>query len=391
MKFLDFFAGIGGFRLGMERAGHECVGACEIAKAPRKVYASNFGHAPTWSDICGIEASDLPPADLWVGGFPCQDLSTAGKGAGIDGDRSGLVWKLLGLAAAVRPDWLVLENVPGILVAGRGFGRLPRALAELGYVGAWRTLDARVFSVAQRRHRVFLLARRAGARGPCPAELLLQPAGVHRDLEQGEEAGEVVAGALTASAGGRRGAGDSTGVARCLTTREGGRRSPECETYVYGFNGWAGCTGDVPLADAVPTLGASRRPAVLFSNGSTAKHAGKLTDLAGTILASGNRPNCGNGGTVVFHLAQVTSGENRTRADMNGPCPTLAATSRLAVAVGPYVRMLTVTECERVMGFPDGWTKAAGKDKPRRKCLGNAVVPSVIEWIGQRLARAEAA
>lgn len=387
MRFVDFFSGIGGFRLGLERAGHECVGACEIDKRPRKVYAAQFGHAPEWSDIRDVQAKDLPAADAFVGGFPCQDLSSAGDGAGIDGERSGLVWDLLRLAADARPEWIVLENVDGALVRGRGWGRLPRALAGLGYVGSWRTLDARVFSVAQRRFRVFVVARRAGARGGCPGCLLLHPKGVHRDLAEGRAARTVVAGSLTASAGGRRGGGDHTGVARCLTTRQDRQdpQDPTAETFVYGFNGWTGCTGDAPLEDACPALGSKRRAAVLFSNGSTAKAAGKLTDVASTQLADGHRPASGNGGTIVFDLAQITSNVNRSNPQPGDPSPTLAARSRLAVAHGPFVRMLTVTECERVMGFPDGWTKAAGSDTARRHCLGNAVVPSVIEWIGKRL------
>jgi site-specific DNA-cytosine methylase len=370
VKFLDFFAGIGGFRLGLERAGHQCVGACEIAKAPRKVYKAQFGHEPEWSDIRGIQAKDLPQADCWVGGFPCQDLSSAGTCAGIDGERSGLVWDLLRLAADVRPDWIVLENVDGALVRGRGWGRLPRALADLGYVGSWRTLDARIFAVAQRRSRVFLLARRAGARGGCPGELLLHPADRHRDLAAGDGAGPP--------------------IARAVTTRVGGRRDPSGDTLiiegVYGFNGWTGCTGDVPLLDAVPTLAAGRRAAVLFSGTSTARNSGRLTDYASCQTADGHHPSSGQGGTVIFAPEVsppllASAGKSRTSAAQ----AFLAGRDRH----GPFVRMLTVTECERVMGFPDGWTKAAGKDTPRRRCLGNAVVPNVIEWIGRRLAASE--
>lgn len=399
MRVLDFFSGIGGFRLGLERAGHEVVGACELANAPRLVYADRWGHEPAWKDIRHVEAKELPEADLWTAGFPCQDVSPAGPKTGLDGERSGLVFDLLRLAAAARPTWLLLENSDGLLVRGRGFGRLLRELVALGYVGAHRVLDAHAFGVPQHRRRVYLLARRAGARGPCPGELLLhEPRGQRRDHESGET-GAGVARALTVSAGGRRDLDTEPFVygvdwlANTLTASAArSRTSAGNQSVVYGFNGWTGCTGDLPQEEACPELGAGRRAAVLFSNGSTAKHAGRMTDAATTLLAQGNRPNVGNGGTVVFDLAQVTSGENRSRCEDGAPAPTVNATSRLHVASqgqrGPYVRMLTVLECERVMGYPDGWTVAAGKDTPRRRCLGNAVVPQVIEWIGGRLALA---
>ena len=105
LKFFDWFAGIGGFRLGLEQAGHTCVGACEINKHARKIYAARFGHEPMFGDINLVRPEEIPEADLWCGGFPCQDLSTAGRRAGIGGARSGLVWKLLELVEA-------LENGP---------------------------------------------------------------------------------------------------------------------------------------------------------------------------------------------------------------------------------------------------------------------------------------
>ncbi len=115
MRFASFFSGIGGFELGLDRAGHECVFACEIDPFARSVYQARFGRLPT-EDVTRVQPHEIPEADLWCGGFPCQDLSTAGKRAGLgEGTRSGLVWNLLDLAAERRPDWLLLENVPGLL------------------------------------------------------------------------------------------------------------------------------------------------------------------------------------------------------------------------------------------------------------------------------------
>jgi DNA (cytosine-5)-methyltransferase 1 len=92
VKFASFFSGIGGFELGLTRAGHECVWACEIDPFARAVYQARFGRAPA-EDVTRVSPEEIPEADLWCGGFPCQDLSTAGKRAGLGaGTRSGLVW-----------------------------------------------------------------------------------------------------------------------------------------------------------------------------------------------------------------------------------------------------------------------------------------------------------
>ena len=100
MKFVDWFAGIGGFRLGLEKQGFEHVASCELAPFPRRVYAEHFGAAPTWKDVTGVRTQDIPQADLWAGGFPCQDVSVAGESRGLlGGARSGLVFRLLGLAS----------------------------------------------------------------------------------------------------------------------------------------------------------------------------------------------------------------------------------------------------------------------------------------------------
>lgn len=181
VQVLDFFAGIGGFRLGLEIAGgFKFLWSCEVAAAPRSVYSVHWGE-PEAGDIRDVRPSDLPDADLWVGGFPCGDVSQAGRKLGLlAGARSGLVFRWLGLAAVRRPRWILMENVPGLLHRGAGFDRLLGVLARLGYGFAWRTLDARDFGLAQRRPRVFLLACRDPGTGRArAARVLLGP-----DLER---------------------------------------------------------------------------------------------------------------------------------------------------------------------------------------------------------------
>jgi len=165
LTFVDWFAGIGGFRLGLERAGMRCVGACEIDEFCRRVYAKNFGHEPSMRDIRDVRPSDIPHADLWCGGFPCQDISHASgtHATYLDGARSGLwrVWREL--IRAVGPRVLLVENVPASLE--RWLPELLGDLASCGYDASWRVFSARQFGAPHLRRRIFIVgyARRLQA------------------------------------------------------------------------------------------------------------------------------------------------------------------------------------------------------------------------------------
>ena len=160
VKHASFFSGVGGLDLGFERAGIETVSVSEIDPYANAVLAERFPDAPNLGSITEVDANDIPEADIWSGGFPCQDLSVAGKRAGFAGKRSSLAFTFLDLVEQRRPRWLVLENVPGLFSSNKGadFGRLLYEMEQLGYGVSWRTLDARYFGVAQRRRRVFIVA-----------------------------------------------------------------------------------------------------------------------------------------------------------------------------------------------------------------------------------------
>jgi DNA (cytosine-5)-methyltransferase 1 len=166
MKFVSLFAGVGGFDLGLERSGHTCVGQVEIDKHAQSVLIRHWPDVPKhddvttaidWADEIGLTGN----VDLVAGGFPCQDLSVAGKRAGLDGKRSGLFYDALAFAKAVKAKTILLENVPGLLSSnqGRDFGVLLTELADAGYSNIeWRILNSQFFGVAQRRRRVFIVA-----------------------------------------------------------------------------------------------------------------------------------------------------------------------------------------------------------------------------------------
>jgi DNA (cytosine-5)-methyltransferase 1 len=157
------FAGIGGLELGLARAGHETRLFCEIDIAARAVLAERFPKIPNEPDVRGLRR--LPSdVSLIVGGFPCQDLSQAGRTAGINGSRSGLVCEVFRLLDRRRVPWVVLENVPFMLqlARGRAMAVVVEEFERLGYAWAYRVVDARAFGLPQRRERVFFVASREG-------------------------------------------------------------------------------------------------------------------------------------------------------------------------------------------------------------------------------------
>lgn len=158
MKFFDLFAGIGGFRVGLEAHGHECIGSCEIDKYARKIYAKNFGHEPRFKDVREIETKDLPEFDILCAGFPCQSFSIVGNRKGFEDKRGNLFFEIVRLAKEKRPPILLLENVQGLLSHEKGetFRVIVQTLDELGYDVEWQLLNSRYF-VPQSRARLYII------------------------------------------------------------------------------------------------------------------------------------------------------------------------------------------------------------------------------------------
>lgn len=174
MKFLDLFAGIGGFRLGMESAGHECVGFCEIDKFARKSYKAihNTEGEREYHDITAVSDEEWRElrgtVDVICGGFPCQAFSIAGKRKGfLDETRGTLFFEIARAAEQIKPRTLFLENVRGILShdAGNTFRIILSTLDELGYNVEWQLLNSKNFGVPQNRERVFIIGHLRGSSG----------------------------------------------------------------------------------------------------------------------------------------------------------------------------------------------------------------------------------
>jgi DNA (cytosine-5)-methyltransferase 1 len=162
MTFGSLFAGIGGMDLGLERAGMECRWQVEIDPFCRRVLTKHWPNVPKYGDICELTGNELEPVDLIAGGFPCQDVSHAGKRAGIEGARSGLWREFSRLVCVLRPRFALVENTTGLL--DRGIGRVLGDLAEIGYDAEWTVLSACQFGAPHPRERVFIVAYPTGER-----------------------------------------------------------------------------------------------------------------------------------------------------------------------------------------------------------------------------------
>ena len=165
MRVLDLFAGIGGFTLGLERAGFETAAFCEIDPYAQKVLAKHWPGVPIYDDVRTITAerlaSDGVGVDVITGGFPCQDISTAGNQAGIaDGTRSGLWSECARLLREVRPQYAIFENVTNLLNGERGdwFKRVLWDISEVGYDAEWHCIPASYVGAHHRRDRVWIVA-----------------------------------------------------------------------------------------------------------------------------------------------------------------------------------------------------------------------------------------
>ena len=414
-KFISLFAGVGGFDLGMEKAGHECVAQVEWDKNAAGVLKRRWPDVPLFCDVSKVSADDLPDCDFITYGFPCQDLSVAGKREGLEGDRSGLFFEatrlireLIARGSGLR--FAVAENVAGLFSADDGLA-LARCIRELLDSGAcetgWRLLDSQYFGVAQRRKRVFIVSDFGGE---SVDEILAIAESLPGYPPPSREAGKGTAGDATESVG--EGIQD---VAHTLETT--------CHDYsrADGFNMITQAQGaDVYNGELTGETSATVTSATGIANASGPKVIGwngDTTPKASEDVSVTLRSQQGGEGVGVAHITEGPCYENHPGdsrvTDAGETCPTI--TKRCGTGGGnlPYIRQqenltvrrLTPIECERLQGFPDNWTsekmelilegnewKATGKvvkqaGGPRYKQMGNAVTVNVAEWIGKQIGK----
>lgn len=417
MKFGSLFTGVGGFDLGFERAGMECAWQVEFDKACQSVLKKHWSETELFDDVRTVGKHNLEPVDVICGGFPCQDVSVAGKRAGLAGERSGLWSEFARIIDELEPKWVVVENVPGLLSSngGRDFATVIRWLAERGYGVAWRILDSQYFGVAQRRRRVFIV----GSFGSGSAsEILFEREGVRWNIEKGRKTGEGTARTVAFSAGNSsKSYGIVYGEEVTPPFRAGNSGTNQVPTVVMS-SGQANT--EIMSERRTALTGLHEQPIIAYNISSFNSNSGiKVVDTARTLDTNGGNPACNQGGVMLVLNDQggsvmgVTENVTATLCS-HGHQPIVANTftirsgkdgggkgylgfddgamtlggQRQYLAQQSAVRRLTPTECERLQGFPDGWTDGSA-DTHRYKQMGNAVTVNVAEWIGKRIVRTE--
>jgi DNA (cytosine-5)-methyltransferase 1 len=339
----SLFSGIGGFDLGFDQAGLICAWQVERDKAARSVLKTRWPNVLKYEDVRDVGKRNLEPVDLVCGGFPCQDLSIAGRREGLAGERSGLWFEFRRIIAELKPQWVIIENVPGLLSSngGRDMGAIVGALAELRYWWAYRVFDAQYFGVPQRRRRVFIVG--CLAKG-CAQEVLFERQSSPWDSPPSRKEGAELAKDVAA------------------TIRSGGKGGiPSAREDGYGLVCSFGGNFSGPISVATACNANGQRLDIeseTFICNTFNGYTGRADDnIVGTLAASGagtSRP-AGQGNELDFLVPSLVG-----------------------------VRRLTPLEAERLQGFPDNWT-AGQSDSARYRQLGNAVAVPVAAWLGQRI------
>jgi len=354
------------------------VAFSEIEPFPCAVLRHHYPTVPNWGDMEKFKEWPDAAIDVLVGGTPCQSFSVAGLRAGLADPRGNLALVYLAIAERYRPEWLVWENVPGVLSAdgGRAFGAFLGGLAVLGYGFAYRVLDAQYAGLAQRRKRVFVVGHLGDWRRA--AAVLFESASLRGDLAPRREAGErPTARPAVGATFGCDGIGAYSSSSSTLL-KTGDDLGPGCEALVIpevvgaltdGAHNGGGSTGKTPTpAASLPSV------AMCLNAGGM----GRLDSETETLIP------------VAFDLAQITSKANRTRVEAGLPASTLNVAGQMHAATATQVRRLTVEECEFLQGFPRGYTAVPYRNKPaadgpRYKALGNSMAVPCMVWLGQRI------
>ena len=417
MKFLDLFAGIGGFRLGMESAGHECIGFCEIDKFARASYKAihDTKGEIELHDITAVSDESIRRigrVDIICGGFPCQAFSIAGNRRGFEDTRGSLFFEIARFASILRPKYLLLENVKGLLNhdGGATFETILGALDELGYNVEWQILNSKDFGVPQNRERVFVIGH---LRGECTRRVFP----LSKSCQQANSIKKQYSNTITTRYGNSQGAGayivesksqkvrsignihpsgngmngevyESAGLAPTLTTNKGeGQKiaipvlTPDCTDKRQ--NGCRCKSNEEPMF----TLTTQDKHGILIAGKLPGNHdqnsrvydTNGLAPTLSTMQGGGEEPKI------------IQRGHGYNQGGEHDIAPTLTRNSYQEnnyLSDGFRIRKLTPRECWRLQGFPDwAFDKAqeVNSNSQLYKQAGNSVTVSVIAAIAKEL------
>ena len=415
MRYLSVCSGIEAASVAWESLGWTPIAFAEIERFPSQVLAHHFPGVPNLGDMTRYKDWDIDrdTVDRIVGGTPCQSFSVAGLRKGLEDPRGNLALTFLGMVDHYRPEWVVWENVPGVLSSsgGRDFGSFLGALGHIGYGFAYRVLDAQYFGVPQRRRRVFVVAHSSGDPRRA-AEVLFEPESLQGNPTKSRATGQAATGCSASSV-------DSNGIQRtvgtlCADTHPGAYSGQDAYSgrlvpvmYDHHPND-SRITGPVDVSPTVAArwgTGGGNTPLVqqTFRKSRRAQSTEDFETWVPDDVT--NTLNCFDVGDIrstdivvqAYPINTMTLGgrpdpRNDRRMTLGvgndgEPQYTLQANHSHAVAHGMAVRRLTPTECERLQGFPDGWTDILPNtaDGPRYKAIGNSMAVPVMRWIGSRI------
>ena len=385
MKFLDLFAGIGGFRLGMESAGHECVGFCEIDKYARASYKAihNTKGEIELHDITRVTDESIRrfgSVDVICGGFPCQAFSIAGHRRGFEDTRGTLFFEICRFASVLRPKYLFLENVRGLLNhdGGATFETIIRTLDELGYDVEWQVLNSKNFGVPQNRERVFIIGHLRGER----TRNVFPISGESQSISSQSV---VKIGNVNPSGNGMNGeVYQADGLAPTLTTNKGEGQK---------------------IAIPMFTLTAQDKHGILIAGKLPGNHdqnsrvydTDGLAPTLSTMQGGGQEPKIrvkeatSKGYAEVGDSVNLSHPNSKTRRGRVGKQianTLLTGESQGVIEPDFRIRKLTPRECWRLQGFPDwAFDKAqeVNSNSQLYKQAGNSVTVNVIATIAKEL------
>ena len=455
MKFIDFFAGIGGFRRGMELAGHECVGFCEfdkfatasyismhllteeqrkvledipIKKRQKEILKEEYRNGEWYAnDIRRVYAGDIPKADCWCFGFPCQDISVAGKQAGFQGNRSSLFFRVMYLVGQLKeedkPTFLFIENVKNLLSVNGGwdFARLLIEMDRAGYDAEWQVLNSKDFGVPQNRERCFIIGHLRGRSttkifpiegtdGKNSIQIIAHKNGYRRNTQVFGSDG--ITEALDTGQGGGRGhhvalpcfidlcyqGSQMTDTARCLKAR-----------YYKGASNHAGQDSGIAIPVLTPDRAEKRQNGRRFKEDGEPMFTLTGQDRHGVAIKVKEATKQGYSecrvGVDAVNLSVPGSKTRRGRVGkeiantLDTSCNQgifVQVPEELVVYAVWYekyqcyitIRKLTPKECFRLQGWSDDYFEKAefvNSDSQLYKQAGNGVTVSVIKAIAEKL------
>ena len=389
MRYGSVCSGVEAATVAWHDLGWEPAFFSEIEAFPRAVLEHHYPDVPLHGDFTTIEEQQYGPIDLLVGGTPCQSFSIAGLRKGLDDDRGNLALEFIRLAQRERPQWVVWENVPGVLSSngGRDFGSFLGALAEIGYGFAYRVLDAQFFGVAQRRRRVFVVGYLGDGRRA--AAVLFERESLSGNPAPSREAREEATAALTNGFGERGVDSDQIANGNHAITYSGEPMAFDKQRIGQYGNGEVSST--LAARDYKDATDLVAFPSNANADAFACNKQGDVGhDVSPTMLAGSAPP------AVAF--AQNTRDEVREMPYSGALAANPGMKQTSYVRQGMAVRRLTPTECERLQGFPDSYTQIPWRGKepencpdgPRYKALGNSMAVPVMRWIGERIQAVEA-